>query len=37
MILEKITCECGCEITRKGLLIHQKTKKHLEIMSQKNQ
>jgi len=32
---EKITCECGVEITRKCLKRHQKTKKHLGIMANK--
>tara|TARA_R110000851_G_scaffold313936_1_gene475772 strand:+ start:140 stop:748 length:609 start_codon:yes stop_codon:yes gene_type:complete len=26
---EKITCECGCEITKSNLIRHKKTKKHL--------
>jgi hypothetical protein len=30
---EKITCECGCELTRSTLFRHQKTKKHIDLMS----
>jgi len=26
---EKVICECGCEITKKNLIRHKKTKKHI--------
>lgn len=29
---EKITCECGCEITRGEIARHRKSKKHLRLM-----
>ena len=29
---EKITCECGCDSTRRGITIHRKSKKHLNLM-----
>tara|TARA_R100000951_G_C2545894_1_gene150833 strand:+ start:43 stop:609 length:567 start_codon:yes stop_codon:yes gene_type:complete len=29
----KVTCECGCIITKGGLLTHKKTDKHLELMN----
>ena len=32
---EKITCECGCLIRRNGLAEHKKTKKHIKLMSKK--
>ena len=32
----KITCECGCDITRGSLLRHQRTKKHIELMNKLN-
>ncbi len=32
---EKTKCECGCEITKRGLNRHKQTKKHIELMSQK--
>jgi hypothetical protein len=32
---EKVTCECGCEICKRQLKRHQKTKKHLEMMEAK--
>ena len=31
--LEKITCECGCSITRISLSRHKKTKKHIDIIN----
>lgn len=34
-ILEKVECECGCKISRHGLTGHRKTKKHLKLMSNK--
>ena len=33
---EKITCECGCEVNRGNLLRHKKSKKHIDLMNQKN-
>ena len=35
MVLRKITCECGCVITRNSLMRHQRTKKHIELMKDK--
>ena len=32
---EIITCECGCEVCKKSLSRHQKTKKHIELMNEK--
>jgi hypothetical protein len=32
---EKITCECGCIVARCGRKRHEKTKKHLNLMSKK--
>ena len=32
---KKVTCECGCILTRGHLLRHKKTKKHLELMKNK--
>jgi len=29
---KKIQCECGCIISKSSLLIHQKTKKHLDLI-----
>lgn len=29
---EKITCECGCKISKKGLSEHRKTQKHLSLL-----
>jgi len=29
---EKITCECGCEISRSYLAAHKRTKKHINLM-----
>ena len=31
---EKITCECGCELTRTDLSRHKKTKKHINLIQQ---
>jgi hypothetical protein len=31
--LEKIKCECGCEICKCSLKEHMKTKKHINLMS----
>jgi hypothetical protein len=30
--VEKITCECGAEISRAGISGHRKTKRHLELI-----
>ena len=30
-----ILCECGCEVIHRGLISHQKLKKHLELMKLK--
>lgn len=32
--LEKITCECGCDISRSNIRVHQTTKKHLNRMKE---
>jgi len=32
----KITCECGCESTRSNLTKHRKTKRHIDLMNNKN-
>ena len=31
-IAEKVTCECGCVVTRNHLARHKKTNKHLELI-----
>ena len=36
MVLRKITCECGCVITRNSLMRRQGTKKHIELMNKFN-
>jgi group I intron endonuclease len=33
---EKLTCECGCVVTRGCLSRHRKTKKHIQLMSKLN-
>lgn len=33
---EKIKCECGCEIARRNLYSHKKTKKHILAMEEIN-
>jgi len=33
---EKITCECGCIITKRILELHKKTQKHINLMNKKN-
>ena len=33
---EKITCECGTNITRSNLSAHKKSKKHIELMERYN-
>ena len=35
--LEKIKCECGCEICKNGLIEHKQTKKHINLMSKMSQ
>jgi len=30
---EKITCECGCIITKRILELHKKTQKHIDLMN----
>ena len=32
---EKVTCECGCTVTKGQLSRHKKTNKHLELMTKK--
>lgn len=32
-ILEKVICECGCEVSKKHLSVHKKSKKHLALIS----
>jgi hypothetical protein len=31
-IIEKITCECGCEISRNNIAEHKRSKKHIKLM-----
>lgn len=33
IILEKVTCECGCNVRRGGLARHKKTKKHNDLLN----
>jgi hypothetical protein len=33
---EKLTCECGCILARGNISEHRKTKKHFDLMEQKN-
>ena len=33
--VEKITCDCGCIVTRGHLRRHQRSKKHIELMKDK--
>ena len=35
-LLEKVICECGCEVIKMGMRRHLKTKKHIDLMNQKN-
>jgi len=35
-IREKITCECGCEIGRGSVARHRRSKKHIDLMNNKN-
>ena len=32
-INEKISCECGCIVTKAGLLNHKKSKKHIKLLN----
>ena len=32
----KVTCECGCEVTKRGLTRHKKTEKHLKLVGLHN-
>jgi len=34
--IEKITCECGCKITRSNIQKHRRTAKHIKLMEQIN-
>jgi hypothetical protein len=36
-ILEQIVCSCGCVTSKASLLRHQKSKKHIELMKQKEE
>mgnify|MGYP006307687783 CR=1 FL=1 len=36
-LLEKVECECGCKVTRVGLIKHCKTKKHDKILTEKSE
>lgn len=36
-ILEKIICECGCEVVKGQLFRHQRTKKHLKLIEDKTE
>jgi len=31
---EKVTCECGCQVTRGNILTHRKSQKHINLMNQ---
>jgi hypothetical protein len=31
-VKEKVKCECGCEVTKSNLKIHQTSKKHIKLM-----
>jgi len=33
--LKKVICECGCVVNQGGLLSHKKTKKHINLISNK--
>ena len=33
-LAEKITCECGCQIAKRQIGTHRKSKKHLNIMEE---
>ena len=34
---QKVTCECGCLVTRSALSKHRKTKKHINLIAKLNQ
>ena len=34
---QKVTCECGCIVTRYDLAQHRRTKKHIDLMEKLNQ
>jgi hypothetical protein len=34
-LTEKVQCECGCVVARRGLTQHRKTKKHIQLMASK--
>jgi len=34
---EKITCECGCEVSKSHIARHNKTKKHLDFLKQQTE
>jgi len=34
---EKVKCECGCDVLKRELLKHQKTKKHIKLMEIKTE
>ena len=34
-INEKIKCDCGCEVLKRALKRHEKTKKHIDLMNEK--
>lgn len=34
---QKVTCECGCEVSKKNTTRHRKTPKHQQLMEQLNQ
>ncbi len=34
---EKITCDCGCMVARSDIAKHKKTKKHIELMREKEE
>ena len=35
-ILEKVKCDCGCQVNKQHLKRHEKTKKHIDLMNEKN-
>ena len=35
-INQKVICECGCEICKRNLNEHKKTKRHIDLMSKQN-
>ena len=36
-INEKVKCECGCDVLKRELIPHQKTKKHIKLMEIKTE